>query len=62
MEARLQLEQMCRESWCKLCRTERALGVDSPEADIFRSEWSALDRAYKLVFKEKIDYFNICIH
>lgn len=57
MEARLQLEQMCRESWSKLSRTERALGIDSPEANIFRAEWSALDRAYRIVFNERIDYF-----
>ena len=58
MSDRMKLEQMCRESFKKLSRAEKALGIDSPEANMFRAEWSAFDRAYRLVFKEIIDYFN----
>ena len=59
MEVKAKLEEMCRESWNKLVRAERALGISSPEANMFRSAWSELDRAYKLVYGERIDYLNI---
>ena len=58
MTDRKQLEQMCRESFKKLSRAERALGINSPEANMFRAEWCAFDKAYRLVFKERLDYFN----
>lgn len=58
MNEKLKLEQMCRESFKKLSRVESALGVSSPEANIFRAEWTAFDTAYRLIFKERLDYFN----
>lgn len=61
MESRIELERLCIESWEKLDRTERALGIGSTEASIFRAEWSAFDRAYRLLYNERIDYFNIVV-
>lgn len=58
MHPRIELEQMCRESYKKLCRAERTMGVASLEASISRAEWSAYDRAYRLIFNERIDYYN----
>lgn len=59
MDRRMELERLCIESWDKLDRTERALGIASTEASIFRAEWSAFDRAYRLLYNERIDYYNI---
>ena len=59
MEAKAKFEEMCREAWNKLDRAERALGIDSNEANTFRAAWSQIDRAYQLVYGERIDYFNI---
>lgn len=59
MTARMELEELCRDSYKKLDRTEKALGIGSPEAAMFRAEWSAFDRAYRIVFNERIDYYNI---
>lgn len=59
MEVREKFEKMCRESWNKLVRAEHTLGISSEEANIFRSTWSELDRAYQLVYRERIEYLNI---
>ena len=53
------LERMARKSWEKLERAERALGFSSPEANIFRAQWSAFDTAFKLVYEETINYSSI---
>ena len=54
MDKKLELEKMCKESWEKLCRAEEAFGVDSTEAIMFRSKWSAFYRAYRLIFEDVI--------
>lgn len=58
MEKKLELEKICREAYKKLSRSENTLGFSSLEANMFRTMWAAYDRAYRLVFEEKIDYFN----
>lgn len=57
MDKKLELEKMCKESWERLKRTEEALGIDSSEARMFRAEWSAFNRAYRLLYSERIDYY-----
>lgn len=59
MTERMKLEELCRDRFKKLDRAERALGVGSTEAAIFRAEWSAFDTACRIIFNERIDYFNI---
>lgn len=54
MEKKLKLEKMCKESWERLHRAEEVLGVESPEARMFRAEWSAFYRAYRLLFEDVI--------
>lgn len=54
MEKKIELEKMCKESWERLIRAEEALGVDSPEARMFRAEWSAFYRSYRLLFEDVI--------
>lgn len=54
MDKKLELEKMCKESWERLHRTEEALGIDSPEARMFRAEWSAFYRSYRLLFDDVI--------
>ena len=54
MDKKLELEKMCKESWERLQRTEEALGIDSPEAGLFRAEWSAFYRSYRLLFDDVI--------
>lgn len=56
MDKKLELEKMCKESWERLNRTEEALGIDSPEARMFRAEWSAFYRSYRLLFGDVIVY------
>ena len=54
MDKKLKLEKMCKESWKRLYGAEKALGINSPEARMFRAEWSALYRAYRLIFEDEI--------
>ena len=56
MDKKLELEKMCKESWKKLTKTELVLGFDSPEAKMFRAEWSAFYRSYRLLFEDEIDF------
>lgn len=56
METKLKLEEMCKDSWVRMQRAEEAFGIDSPEARMFRSEWSAFYRAYRLLFEDVIVY------
>jgi hypothetical protein len=35
------------------------MAIFSPEAKKIRAEWAVLDRAFQLVYKERIDYYNI---
>lgn len=58
MDTRIKLEQMCRESYKKVCRAERTLGIASLETCVLTAEWEAYDRAYRLLFDERIDYYN----
>lgn len=53
------LQQMAKESWEKMNRSEDMFGFDASETNIIRAEWSALDIAYQLVYKERIDYYDI---
>lgn len=59
MDKKTLLEQMARETWERLNRAEDALGINSPEANMLRAEWSGLNRAFLLVYEERIDYFDI---
>lgn len=59
MDKKTLLEQMAREAWETLSITEEQLGFNSPEANMFRAEWAALNRAFQLVYEERIDYYNI---
>lgn len=38
MDKKTLLEQMAREAWEMLIRAEEALGISSPEANMFRAE------------------------
>lgn len=59
MDKKTLLEQITREAWETLIRAGEALGISSPEANMFRAEWSGLNRAFQLVYEERIDYCNI---
>lgn len=58
MHPREELEHRCRESYKKLSRAERVFGLNSIEANRTRVEWAAYDSAYRLVYNDRIDYYN----
>lgn len=46
------LELRCRELYAMLNLTEKAFGINSPEANVLRLEWVTLDRAFEVAYKE----------
>lgn len=59
MTEKMKLKGLCRDSFSKLERAERAFGIGSQEAEVCRARWSAFYKAYRLIYKETIDYYDI---
>lgn len=59
MNEKTMLETLARKSWKKLEEANRDYGYFSPEAKKIRDEWATLDKAFRLVYNERIDYYNI---
>lgn len=61
MDGKIKLENICREEYNKVLRAERVRGFDDVDTRLIRAQWAAFDKAYNLVYGERVDYYNVCI-